>query len=87
MNPSSQDKPRIGTRIKTWLGASLFGVAGTVLLVSWLLAYAMHPSSAFVEVGLVLPVTAYGIDLLREGRSAQGDRLHRTPHGVGLRDS
>jgi hypothetical protein len=87
MKPSLENKARIGSRVITWLRSSLLGIAGTVLLVCWLLAYAVHPSGTFVQLGLVLPAAAYGIDLLREGRSSQGDRLHRTPHGFGLRDS
>lgn|SRR3984893_1882762 len=87
MKPSSENKPRIGARVVTWFCSSLFGIAGTVSLVSWLLAYAVHPSGTFVQVGLVLPVAAYGIDLLREGRNAPEDRLHRTPNASESRDS
>lgn len=49
-----------------WVGSSIFGLAGTVLLVCWLLAYALEPEGGFARGGLVLALAAYVIDLVRE---------------------
>jgi hypothetical protein len=64
----------MGVRVATWLGSSVFGLAGTVLLVCWLLAYALEPDGGFARVGLFLAITAYVIDLAREGRRSGRDR-------------
>jgi hypothetical protein len=49
-----------------WVASSIFGLAGTVLLVCWLLAYATEPTGWFARVGLILALGSYGIDLARE---------------------
>ena len=58
----------VHVRIARWLGSSAFSLTGTVLLICWLLAYALEPDGWFAQVGLILAATAYGLDLVREGR-------------------
>jgi len=59
-----------GTRVVTgavnWVASSIFGLTGTVLLICWLLAYALEPDGWFARIGLMLALAAYGIDLARE---------------------
>ena len=87
MNPSIGNK--VGARVTGWLGSSILSVAVTILFISWLVAYAWHPTGTFVHGGLVLAVAAYGIDLVREGRSSGSDlpqrpaRPDRLPLGLG----
>jgi hypothetical protein len=57
-----------------WLGSSVLGLAGTVLLICWLLAEVLEPAGEFARVGLVLAVVAYGMDLVREEWSAGRER-------------
>jgi len=52
--------------VVNWVASSIFGLAGTVLLVCWLLAYATEPTGWFARVGLMLALGSYGIDLARE---------------------
>ena len=49
-----------------WVASSIFGLAGTVLLICWLLAYALEPDGWFARIGLMLALAAYGVDLVRE---------------------
>jgi hypothetical protein len=49
-----------------WVASSIFGLTGTVLLICWLLAYALEPDGWFARVGLMLALGAYGVDLVRE---------------------
>jgi len=49
-----------------WVASSIFGLTGTVLLICWLLAYALEPDGWFARIGLMLALGAYGIDLVRE---------------------
>jgi hypothetical protein len=70
MNPSGGKLSAVLVRIASWLGSSAFALVGTVLLICWLLAYALEPDGWFAQVGLILAATAYGIDLVREGRKA-----------------
>jgi hypothetical protein len=76
---ASSNEKKVGT-VKgavAWLGSSFFGLAGTVLLVCWLMAYALEPDGAFAGSGLILAVAAYGLDLAREQVSAYRDRTVR----------
>jgi len=52
--------------VVNWVASSIFGLAGTVLLVCWLLAYATEPTGWFARIGLMLALGAYGVDLARE---------------------
>jgi hypothetical protein len=83
MNPCAS-KNGAHMRVVSWLGSSAFGLVGTVLLVCWLLAYAQEPTGGFARVGLVLAVTSYAIDWLREMVRAKRER---PAGGWGLRDS
>lgn len=83
MKPSPESKTAVHVRVMTWLGSSAFGLAGTVLLICWLLAYALEPEGGFARVGLFLAVTAYVIDLAREGRRSERERPHRPPQRWG----
>ena len=51
-------------------GMALVGLGvvmtGTVLLICWLLAYALEPDGWYARIGLMLALGAYGIDLVRE---------------------
>jgi hypothetical protein len=49
-----------------WVASSIFGLTGTVLLICWLLAYALEPDGWYARIGLMLALGAYGIDLVRE---------------------
>ena len=68
-----------------WVASSIFGLTGTVLLICWLLAYALEPDGWFARIGLMLALAAYGIDLVREkwaNRNEQEDvpsKAVRTP--------
>ncbi len=84
MNPSLGNRTGKRVGVVTWLGSSAFGLAGTVLLICWLLAYALEPAGGFARVGLILAVAAYAIDLLRDGRRSDPDR---PAAGLGVRDS
>jgi len=84
MNSSLGKKTGNRVRVAAWLGSSAFGLAGTVLLVCWLLAYALEPAGGFARVGLVFAVTAYAIDWVLEWRRSERDR--QVPP-LGLRDS
>jgi hypothetical protein len=55
----------------TWLGSSIFGLAGTVLLVCWLLAYVLEPDGGFARFSLVFAVSSYAIDLAWEKVSSR----------------
>jgi hypothetical protein len=52
--------------VVNWVASSIFGLTGTVLLICWLLAYALEPDGWFARIGLMLALGAYGIDLARE---------------------
>ena len=52
--------------VVNWVASSIFGLAGTVLLICWLLAYALEPDGWFARIGLMLALAAYGVDLVRE---------------------
>jgi hypothetical protein len=71
----------VHVRIANWLSSSVFTLAGTVLLVCWLLAYALEPDGQFVQVGLALAVAAYVIDLVREGWRSRRESANT---GVGV---
>jgi|SRR5436309_175914 hypothetical protein len=49
-----------------WVASSIFGLTGTVLLICWLLAYALEPEGWYARIGLMLALGAYGVDLVRE---------------------
>jgi hypothetical protein len=70
MNRSDGKVGGVHVRIAKWLGSSALSLAGTVLLICWLLAYTLEPDGWFAQVGLILAATAYGLDLVREGRRA-----------------
>ena len=70
MNRSGEKVSGVHVRIARWLGSSALSLAGTVLLICWLLAYGLEPDGWFAQVGLILAATAYGFDLVREGRRA-----------------
>lgn len=72
--------PGVVPGVLNWVASSIFGLAGTVLLVCWLLAYALEPDGWFARVGLMLALAAYGIDLARE---KWGKREEVAPKGVG----
>jgi hypothetical protein len=57
---------RILPGVVNWMASSIFGLTGTVLLICWLLAYALEPDGWFARIGLMLALGAYGIDLVRE---------------------
>jgi Flp pilus assembly protein TadB len=78
---AKQEKKRAIGRAVNWMASSIFGLAGTVLLVCWLLAYALEPSGVFAKVGLVLAIAAYCVDLVKE--EAAGRRL-RARQAAGL---
>jgi hypothetical protein len=59
-------KKRILSGMVNWMASSIFGLTGTVLLICWLLAYALEPDGWFARIGLMLALGAYGIDLVRE---------------------
>jgi len=63
------------------VASSIFGLAGTVLLICWLLAYALEPDGWFARVGLMLALGAYGIDLVRE--KWEGWREDNKPKAAG----
>jgi len=67
--------------VVNWVASSIFGLAGTVLLICWLLAYALEPDGWFARVGLMLALGAYGIDLVRE--KWEGWREDNKPKAVG----
>src|SRR5256885_17153196 len=52
--------------VVNWVVSSIFGLTGTVLLICWLLAYAVEPDGWFARIGLMLALGAYGVDLARE---------------------
>jgi len=64
------------------LGLSILGLAGTVLLVCWLMAYAFEPNGAFARIGLVLAIAAYCVDLVREEAAGRRSRA-RQAAGLG----
>jgi hypothetical protein len=74
---AAESKARRVRGAVAWLGSSIFGLAGTVLLICWLLAYALEPDGGFARVGLVLAIAAYGIDLVREEVSGYRERAGR----------
>jgi hypothetical protein len=80
-NVRGEEKTGRVAGIPQWLGSSVFGLGGTVLLICWLLAQVLEPEGGFARVGLVLAVAAYGIDLVREEwssgrvRRAEGLRM------------
>jgi hypothetical protein len=75
MNRSGGKVSGVHVRIARWLGSSALSLAGTVLLICWLLAYALEPDGWFAQVGLILAATAYGLDLVREGRRASRESV------------
>jgi hypothetical protein len=62
--------------VVNWVASSIFGLAGTVLLVCWLLAYATEPTGWFARVGLMLALGSYGIDLAREKWAGWREERH-----------
>jgi hypothetical protein len=74
MNSSLKQTIRFTRRAGKWVASSIFGLAGTMLLVCWLLAYTLEPNSEFARVGLVLAIAAYGADLVREEMNSQKAR-------------
>ena len=77
MSVSDEKKVGVARKAVSWLGSSIFGLAGTVLLVCWLLAYALEPSGAFARIGLVLAIAAYCVDLVREEAAGRRSRARR----------
>jgi hypothetical protein len=67
--------------VVNWVSSSIFGLAGTVLLICWLLAYALEPDGWFARIGLMLALGAYGIDLVRE--KWMGWREDHKPKAMG----
>jgi hypothetical protein len=65
MKASKQDSGVVSGAVN-WVASSIFGLTGTVLLICWLLAYALEPDGWFARIGLMLALAAYGIDLARE---------------------
>ena len=61
----------------TWPGSSIFGLAGTVLLVCWLLAYVLEPDGGFARFGLVFAVSSYAIDVVWEKVTSLRDARRR----------
>ena len=66
MQSSAETKGGAVRGAMTSLGSSIFGLAGTVLLVCWLLAYVLEPDGGFARFGLVFAVLSYAIDLVWE---------------------
>ena len=66
MQSSAETKSGAVNGSMTLLGSSIFGLAGTVLLVCWLLAYVLEPDGVFARFGLVFAVSCYSIDLVWE---------------------
>ena len=83
MSVSGEKKVGVARKVVSWLGSSIFGLAGTVLLVCWLLAYALEPSGAFARIGLVLAIAAYCVDLVREEAAGRRSRARRA---AGIHD-
>ena len=52
--------------VVNWVASSICGLTGTVLLITWLMAYALEPDGWYARIGLMLALGAYGIDLARE---------------------
>lgn len=73
-NIRGEEKSGKAAGVARWLGSSAFGLGGTVLLICWLLAQVLEPEGGFARVGLVLAVTAYGIDLVREEWASRWER-------------
>jgi len=71
MRSSGETKRDVVRDALTWLGSSAFGLAGTVVLVCWLLAYVLEPDGGFARFGLVFAVSAYAIDLAWEKVSSR----------------
>lgn len=83
MNSVNQGKTGVLRDAMNWLAGSIFGVIGTVLLVCWLLAYALEPSGGFAKIGLVFAIAAYCVDLVKEEAAGRRSRARRA---AGLRD-
>ena len=83
MSVSGEKQVGIAGKVTTWLMSSIFGLAGTVLLVCWLLAYALEPMGGFAKIGLVLAIAAYCVDLVKEEAAGRRSRARRA---AGLRE-
>ena len=86
MKPSPENKISVPGRVVNWLGSSAFGLAGTVLLICWLLAYALEPEGMFARVGLLLAVASYAIDLMSDRRRSEQETTQRRAQKLGFRD-
>jgi hypothetical protein len=75
MQSSAETKGGAVRGAMTSLGSSIFGLAGTVLLVCWLLAYVLEPEGGFARLGLVFAVSSYAIDLVWEKVSLASTNL------------
>jgi len=82
MNSNGVKLVAVHVRVANWLGSSVFALAGTVLLICWLLAYAFEPEGGFAQVGLVLAVAAYVVDVAREGWRSKRESAADTGAGV-----
>jgi hypothetical protein len=83
MSVSGEKRVGIAKKLMTWMASSIFGLAGTVLLVCWLLAYALEPGGGFAKIGLVLAIAAYCVDLVKEEAAGRRSRARRA---AGLRE-
>ncbi len=83
MSVSDEKKVGVARRVLSWLGSSVFGLAGTVLLVCWLMAHALEPRGAFARIGLVLAIAAYCVDLVKEEAAGRRSRARRA---AGIHD-
>jgi hypothetical protein len=79
---SKQKKSGIVRSVLNWLASSIFGLAGTVLLLCWLMAYELEPSGGFAKIGLVLAIVAYCVDLVREEIAGRRSRARQAATGV-----